>query len=167
MGNFGEDLRMERLSRGVSLEQITAVTKISQRHLVALEQERFRLLPGGILSKGIVRGYTGALGLDEHVWTERFIKACTASGQMLEEDRDWTAFASNVGKARMQRRDAVEVRLRWAGAILLLFVVAVGACFMVRYYGMRVGWWNTLVPMKEFRASVHAFFAHVHSWGSH
>jgi hypothetical protein len=86
---------------------------------------------------------------------------------MLEEDRDWTAFASNVGKARMQRRDAVEVRLRWAGAILLLFVVAVGACFMVRYYGMRVGWWNTLVPMKEFRASVHAFFAHVHSWVSH
>jgi cytoskeleton protein RodZ len=167
MGNFGEDLRMERLSRGVALEQITAVTKISQRHLVALEQERFRLLPGGILSKGIVRGYTGALGLDEHVWTERFIQACTASGQMLEEDRDWTAFASNVGKARMQRRDAVEVRLRWASAILLLFVVAVGAYFMVRYYGMRAGWWNTLVPMKEFRASVHAFFAHVHSWGSH
>jgi hypothetical protein len=57
MGNFGEDLRMERLSRGIALEDITAVTKISQRHLLALEQERFRLLPGGILSKGIVRGY--------------------------------------------------------------------------------------------------------------
>jgi cytoskeletal protein RodZ len=50
MGNFGEDLRTERLSRGIALEQITAVTKISQRHLVALEQGRFRLLPGGILS---------------------------------------------------------------------------------------------------------------------
>ena len=61
MGSFGEDLRMERLSRGIALEQITAVTKISQHHLVALEQDRFRLLPGGILSKGIVRGYTGAL----------------------------------------------------------------------------------------------------------
>jgi len=36
------------------LEQITAVTKISQQYLIALEQERFRLLPGGILSKGIV-----------------------------------------------------------------------------------------------------------------
>ena len=29
MGNFGEDLRMERLSRGIALEDITAVTKIS------------------------------------------------------------------------------------------------------------------------------------------
>jgi len=36
MGNFGEDLRMERLSRGVALEEITAITKISQHHLVAL-----------------------------------------------------------------------------------------------------------------------------------
>ena len=40
MGNFGEDLRMERLSRGIALEDITAVTKISQRHLIALEQEK-------------------------------------------------------------------------------------------------------------------------------
>ncbi len=32
---------MERLSRGIALEHITAVTKISQRHLVALEQSGF------------------------------------------------------------------------------------------------------------------------------
>ena len=61
-------------SRGIELEDITAVTKISQRHLIALEQERFRLLPGGILSKGIVRGYAGALGLDQQDWTERFLQ---------------------------------------------------------------------------------------------
>src|SRR5579863_357084 len=98
MGSFGEDLRMERVSRGVALDQITAVTKISQRHLVALEQESFRLLPGGILSKGIVRGYASALGLDQQDWTERFLKASTPSGQTLDDDHNWTAFAANVGK---------------------------------------------------------------------
>ena len=127
MGNFGEDLRKERLSRGIALEDITAVTKISQRHLVALEQERFRLLPGGILSKGIVRGYASALGLDPQDWTERFIKAYSASGQMIDDDRNWTAFAANVGKARILRREAVEMRLRWIGAILLLLAVAAAA----------------------------------------
>jgi len=35
----------ERLARSVALEDISAVTKISQRHLIALEQEKFRLLP--------------------------------------------------------------------------------------------------------------------------
>ncbi len=136
MGSFGEDLRMERLRRGIALEDITAVTKISQRHLIALEQERFRLLPGGILSKGIVRGYAGAIGLDQQDWTERFLEAYTASGQMLDDDRSWMAFASNVGKARIQRHDAVEIRLRWIGAIILLLLVAAAGYLTFRYYGI-------------------------------
>jgi cytoskeletal protein RodZ len=171
MSNFGEDLRNERLSRGIALEQITAVTKISQRHLVALEQERFRLLPGGILSKGIVRGYADAIGLDQQDWTQRFLEAYVASGQMVDDERSWLAFASNVGKARILRHDAVEVRLRWAGAILLLLVVAAAAYLTLRFYGLRAGWWPTLLPTQQTRAVTHSIssIAHsilhrVHSW---
>lgn len=153
MGNFGEDLRKERLTRGVALEDISAVTKISQRHLLALEQERFRLLPGGILSKGIVRGYAGALGLDTQDWTQRFLRACDASGQLSDDERGWTTFASNVGKARILHREAVEVRLRWVGAILLLLAVAAGGFLAFRYYGLREGWWSTLLPMREISAT--------------
>ena len=162
MGNFGEDLRKERLSRGVALEQIIAVTKVSRQHLVALEQERFRLLPGGILSKGIVRGYAGALGLDQQDWTERFLQAYVASGQVIDDDRSWMAFAANVGKARIPRRDAVEIRLRWAGAILLLLVVAAVAYIAVRYYGLRAGWWTTLFPAQEASAAAHAVYSSAH-----
>jgi len=163
MGNFGEDLRMERLSRGIALEDITAVTKISQRHLVALEQERFRLLPGGILSKGIVRGYVGALGLDQHDWTERFLKACNAAGQTIDDDRGWTAFASNVGKARILRHDAVEIRLRWIGAILLLLVATAAAYLTLRYYGVRAGWWSTVLPVHQAGAAFHSALSSTHS----
>ena len=150
MGSFGEDLRMERVSRGIALEQITAETKISQQHLIALEQERFRLLPGGILSKGIVRGYAGAVGLDQGDWTERFLKAYVASGQMLDDDRSWMEFASNVGKARIQRRDAAEMRLRRVGTMLLVLVALAGACLALRYLGLRAGWWPALLPIKHF-----------------
>jgi cytoskeleton protein RodZ len=174
MGSFGEDLRMERLSRGIALEDIIAVTKISRQHLVALEQERFRLLPGGILSKGIVRGYAGAVGLDQQDWTERFLKAARASGQGADDDRGWTAFANNVGKARILRRDAAEVRLRWLGAILLLLAVAATAWLTVRYFGLRAGWWSTLLPIDEAGAAVHsllswahALFVRVFSWFGH
>jgi cytoskeleton protein RodZ len=146
MGNFGEDLRMERLSRGIALEQIMAVTKISKRHLLALEQDKFRLLPGGILSKGIIRGYANALGLDANEWTDRFMKASDAAGEAPDEDGDWTEFAANVGRARILRHDAAEIRLRWIGAILLLIAVAVTATLSVRYYGVRAGWWSTIIP---------------------
>jgi Uncharacterized protein conserved in bacteria len=161
MGNFGEDLRKERISRGIALEQISAITKISQRHLVALEQEKFRLLPGGILSKGIVRGYVDALGLDQHDWTERFVQACTACGHPVEED--WTAFASNVGKARIQRHDEQEIRLRWIGAILLAIVVAIAAFLSVRYYGVRAGWWNSLLPFTGTGTSAHSPLTPIHT----
>jgi cytoskeleton protein RodZ len=167
MGNFGEDLRKERLSRGVALEEITAVTKIAQRHLVALEQERFRLLPGGILSKGIVRGYAGALGLDQHDWTERFMKAYTASGQMADDDRDWTAFASNVGRARMLRHEALEMRLRWIGAGLLALAVCATAFLCIRYYGLRAGWWSTLLPFGGITGAMHSFLAPIHAIYKH
>jgi cytoskeleton protein RodZ len=155
MGSFGEDLRKERTSRGIALEHITAVTKISRNHLVALEQDRFQVLPGGILSKGIVRGYTGAIGLDQTDWTERFLRACAASGQEIEPDRGWTAFASNVGRARIERHNAQELRLRWIGAGVLLLVVSVAGFFTVRYFGVRAGWWTTVLPSQRAAAAAH------------
>jgi cytoskeleton protein RodZ len=149
MGSFGEDLRKERVSRGIALEYITAITKISQQHLVALEQERFRQLPGGILNKGIVRGYAGAVGLDQEDWTQRFLRAYAASGEVIDDDRNWMAFASNVGKARLLRRETEEVRVRWVGAILLLAAVTAGAFLAVRYYGLRAGWWTQFLPLTH------------------
>jgi cytoskeleton protein RodZ len=167
MGNFGEDLRKERLSRGIALEEITAVTKIAQRHLIALEQERFRLLPGGILSKGIVRGYAGALGLDQQDWTERFLKAYNASGQVADDDRGWTTFASNVGKARLLRHEALAIRMRWIGAGLLLIAAGAAAFLSVRYYGVRAGWWNTLLPFSGISEATHSAWAPMHSIAKH
>jgi cytoskeleton protein RodZ len=161
MGNFGEDLRKERVSRGVALEQISAETKISQRHLVALEQERFRLLPGGILSKGIVRGYAGALGLDTKDWTNRFLQACNACGQPVEED--WTAFAANVGKSRVQRYLEHEIRMRWIVAIVLATLVVVGAFLSVRYYGVQAGWWSSLLPFGSTDPAVDSAISAAHS----
>jgi cytoskeleton protein RodZ len=159
MSSFGEDLRAERLSRGIALEDITEVTKISQRHLIALEQNRFRLLPGGILTKGIVRGYVGAVGLDVNDWTDRFVKAYAASGE-AEDQQGWAAFAENVGRIRMEKRQAAEMRLRWTGAIVLIAIAAVTAFITVRYFGVRAGWWDSMLPMHTVSAKAHAFILH-------
>lgn len=146
MTNFGEQLRMERVSRGISLEQITNVTKISQRHLLALEQERFNQLPGGILNKGIVRGYVSVIGLDADEWLARYNQAYAASGQMYEEDRNWVDFATNVGRTRLDRHEMAAMRLRWFATFLLLLLTAAVVYLAIRYYGLRSGWWPTLLP---------------------
>jgi cytoskeleton protein RodZ len=164
MGSFGEDLRMERLARGIALEQITAITKISQHHLVALEQDRFRQLPGGILNKGIVRGYAAAIGLDQQDWTRRFMEAYSASGQSRDDERSWMTFASNVGRARMERHDQQEIRRRWLGAALLLLAVCIAGFLTVRYIGARAGWWHTVLPIQKASAPAHASFDRVVAW---
>jgi cytoskeleton protein RodZ len=65
MGAFGDRLRREREMRGVTLDEITESTKVSRRHLEALEGERFEQLPGGVFNKGFVRAYARFLGIDE------------------------------------------------------------------------------------------------------
>jgi cytoskeletal protein RodZ len=161
MGTFGEDLRMERMTRGIQLEQITEITKISPRYLRALEQNQFRALPGGILNKGIVRGYVRVVGLDERDWITRFQEAYADSGEVLDDDRNWMEFANNVGRARVRPRDAATERLKWAGVVLILLVLGFAVFFLVRYYGLRAGWWTTLIPGRDVMGGVGLkFFRH-------
>jgi hypothetical protein len=49
----------------------------------------------------------------------------------------------------MLRRDALELRLRWAGAIVLLLLVTAAGFLTVRYLGIRAGWWATLLPVHQ------------------
>jgi cytoskeletal protein RodZ len=62
---FGEHLRREREMRGVSLEEISAATRISTRFLEALENEQWDRLPGGAFNRGFIRSIARFLGLDE------------------------------------------------------------------------------------------------------
>jgi cytoskeleton protein RodZ len=124
MGQFGEELRRERESRGIALEAITDTTKISSRHLNALEREQFDRLPGGVFNRGIVRGYARVVGLDEETWVDRFMSAYQASGMVIADDADWSKFAENVVKQRTIDSARQTLRLRWAGVLLLLVLIA-------------------------------------------
>ncbi|HVJ08398.1 MAG TPA: helix-turn-helix domain-containing protein [Acidisarcina sp.] len=138
MEHFGEELKRERESRGIGLQEITAATKISSRHLVALEDEKFRQLPGGVFNKGIVRGYARVVGLDEDTWVNRYLTAYQQSGAICDDDISWFAFAENVSKARPGKRDRSAERLRWAGVFVLLTVLAVAAYFVYGYVHQRL-----------------------------
>jgi cytoskeleton protein RodZ len=137
VGHFGEELRKERTSRGIALETISGSTKIVQRYLSALEDEKFEVLPGGILSKGIVRGYARVVGLDETTWVERFLAASHQQG-LAQDEGGWVEFASNVSNSRARTRDRGLMRLRWAGVLALMLVLAGFGWFVWHYVSGRV-----------------------------
>jgi cytoskeleton protein RodZ len=64
-GTFGDHLKREREMRGVSLDEISAATRIATRFLRAIENEQWEQLPGGVFNRGFVRAVARYLGLDE------------------------------------------------------------------------------------------------------
>src|SRR5262245_34250843 len=64
MTDFGSSFKKARESMGVSLDQIALETRISSRFLLAIENEEFRILPGGIFNRGFIRAYAKHVGLD-------------------------------------------------------------------------------------------------------
>ena len=54
-----------RKNRGITLEHIASVTKISVRNLDAIERGDFLKLPGGIYDTSYIRQYARAIDYDE------------------------------------------------------------------------------------------------------
>jgi cytoskeleton protein RodZ len=123
MERFCDELRWERERRQVSIETICAETKVSTRHLQALEAGQYGELPGGVFRKGIVRSYLGALGLEETSWIQRFERILQESGTGTGEEVDWGEFAENVRKSRIGGRSATG--LRWMGVAIMVISLAV------------------------------------------
>jgi cytoskeletal protein RodZ len=122
MGQFGDELRGERERRGVSIDMICAITKVSSRHVQALEANRFGELPGGVFRKGILRNYLSTVGLEESDWMNRFEDALRASGHAGESEADWAEFAVNVKRSRVPAGGGL--RLKWLGVAAMLLAVA-------------------------------------------
>jgi len=60
----GKLLKKERETRNISLEEISAFTKIKEHHLKSIEEDRYELLPAAIYVKGFLKTYAQYLALD-------------------------------------------------------------------------------------------------------
>ncbi len=122
MSSFGENLRREREMRGISLEEISATTKISVRFLEALENDDFGNLPGGIFTRGFIRSYAKYLGMDEeHVITEYQLLVQPKAD--IEIPR---AALGRLGTSRPTKRNPTL-------PLLIAFVLLIGGYALFRY----------------------------------
>ncbi|MEP6994603.1 MAG: RodZ domain-containing protein [Acidobacteriota bacterium] len=114
---FGEELRRERLIRDVSLEEISAATKISIRLLSALENSDISRLPAPVYSRGFIRAYSKHLGLNP----EEMVNAYLAD---VAPEKGREAAGSRKGRPRSRflrgRRAAAGTIVVSVTAILLV-----------------------------------------------
>ena len=75
MATIGAELKRERETRGISLADVAASTKIGRRYLEALEEDRLKDLQGLFFMKGTIRAYAKAVGLDDQDVLRRYAEA--------------------------------------------------------------------------------------------
>jgi cytoskeleton protein RodZ len=124
--SFGARLKREREQRKITLDDVSVSTKIATKFIVALEEEHFDQLPGGIFNKGFVRAYARHLGIDENQAIADFVAASAPSLPEIppEETPVLAAMAVRVPESKKKRRD--NDGIPWGFIAAGLLVIAFG-----------------------------------------
>ncbi|MGI6684796.1 MAG: helix-turn-helix domain-containing protein [Bacillota bacterium] len=71
MDQIGEELRLRRESKGLSLREVEDATKIRMKYLIALEANDFEALPGKVYVIGFLRTYARFLEMNDEELVNR------------------------------------------------------------------------------------------------
>lgn len=120
---FGKLLLDARAARGMTLDEVSAATKIPVSKLQAIERDDIESLPGGIFTRGFVRSYAETVGLDPQETLTEF------EARFPDESSVATLHATIEGRAneefvRRQRRAKNVVWLALLAVPLVLWVLS-------------------------------------------
>jgi transcriptional regulator with XRE-family HTH domain len=122
----GARLRRAREEQGLSRADIAARTKIAERHLAAIEEERFADLASSTYAVGFSRAYARAVGLDER-----------KIAQAVRGEIDHADMTDTPSKPTFEPGDPARVpssRMAWLAGVGALIVIACLALFWGSYY---------------------------------
>jgi len=74
MTGFGSTLRMAREQKGLSVEQVSAMTRLSPTMIELLERDDFSMVPAPLYGRGFVKLFAQAVGLDPKPLIEVFMQ---------------------------------------------------------------------------------------------
>jgi len=118
MSEIGPTLRQARMREGWDITEVEERTKIRAKYLRALENEEWSLLPGATFTKGFLRTYAEALGLDWRLLVDEYKREWEAPYE-LEHVPVRPSMALDQGERTHGRA------WRWIGALALIVALAV------------------------------------------
>jgi cytoskeletal protein RodZ len=131
--SFGEQLRLAREARGISLREISEQTRISTRYLEAIENGDLKRLPGGIFNKSFIKAYARHVGYDENEALDAYARTARELGASPDEVTT-TPFKSHVYTDGSGSRSPI-VTIILTGIILA--ILALGGYAALHWYQRR------------------------------
>src|ERR1043165_3805259 len=129
--SFGEQLRLAREARGVTLRHISDQTRISIRYLEAIEADDYKRLPGGIFNRSFIKAYAKQIGFDEKEAVEGYLRTAREQGE--PEEVSTTPYSSHVYTDGGARSPLITLLL----TVLILAVLSLGVYAAVHWYQRR------------------------------
>ncbi|MBD0369282.1 MAG: helix-turn-helix domain-containing protein [Pyrinomonadaceae bacterium] len=132
--SFGEQLRLAREARGITLREISEQTRISTRYLEAIESDDYKRLPGGIFNKSFIKAYAKYIGFDEKEALEAYARTAREQGTS-PDDVVSTPYQPRVYTDGNSRSPLVTLLL----TILILAILSLGVYAAMHWYQRREG----------------------------
>lgn len=133
----GEKLREARLAQNLTLADVAARTRVPTRHLEAIEQSNFSVLPSPTYSVGFAKAYARAVGVDE-VMIGRDVRGQADSRPRTPDYEPYDI----AGPSRLPPRGLATV----LGIVAVLVVIGFGLWFGTDWFRERVTALTTAAP---------------------
>lgn len=125
MFEIGSTLREARTRQGLGIDEMEQRTKVRARYLRFLEEERFELLPGHTYTKGFLRAYAEALGLEGKPFVDEYTSRYVAAA--AEEVAQRRPLARGSAEPYRRHRRPSDPRESRTVVFVLVLVVLVTA----------------------------------------
>ncbi len=126
MFDIGSSLREARIRQDLEFEELEARTKVRGKYLRHLEDERFDQLPGHAYTKGFLRVYADALGLDGRLYVDEYNSRYVAGDEGGGGAPRLPRAPTGSRRRRRERRESHTVGVALA-AILLVTALVIAA----------------------------------------
>ncbi|MDP3092018.1 MAG: DUF4115 domain-containing protein [Nitrospira sp.] len=123
MESVGEFFRQVRETKGLTIDEVAAKTRIRSDFVKALEDGNFAKLPDQVFARGFVRSYARSLGLDEEDAIHRFVQSAGAFYEKQDERERLKVRQVEEERKRQANRKAVAVAIGIA-VLTLIFLLS-------------------------------------------
>ncbi len=131
--SLGAQLGAARERRNISLRELSDQTRIARRYLEAIEQDKYKELPGGIFNRSFIKAYAKAVGFSE----EEAIKAYTKVAREHGEEPDELPTSRQHSRIYMDGDTARSPMLTALLSLVILAIISLGIYAGLHYYRRR------------------------------
>jgi cytoskeleton protein RodZ len=124
---LGEKLRQAREERGYTLGEVAEQTRISSLYLESIENDDYKILPGGIFNKGFVKSFAKFVGVNEQEALSDYTRMIAQSETESDELKVYRPEVLTDDRAGASMAPTIII------AVIILAAMTAGILFLLNY----------------------------------